>query len=205
MTMLEGRIGDAKGSDGSSGIVRLEKSLAQVVAQVGHGKYYEAAAAGRLFWAANTAAQAISVALATTYTGLMVSNPTGSGVNVIPISVMHASSVDHVAAATRHLIGGFSAAGIVTHTSALIAQSTILDDEAKLAKAKADDQATAVNPKYILAISDLASVGEDPKGGMSMADLNGMFVVPPGGWIAIGALTAVTGFGSIVWEEIPIA
>jgi hypothetical protein len=31
-----------------------------------------------------------------------------------------------------------------------------------------------------------------------------MFTIPPGGYIAIGALTAVTGLGHWVWEEKPI-
>ena len=207
MTMLEGRVGEVKGADGASGIVRLEKSLAQVVAQAGHGKYYEAAVNGRMFWAANTAAQAISVALTTTYTGLCVSNPANSGVNLVPVSVMQASSVDIAALCTIHLIGGFSAAGVVTHSTALIAQSTLLDNEGRLGKAKADSAATIVNPKYLLALraaSDIVAGTAEFKNGQTLSDLDGMFVVPPGGWVAVGALTATTVLCSFVWEEIPI-
>ncbi|MEO6293047.1 MAG: hypothetical protein ABIO88_10565, partial [Burkholderiaceae bacterium] len=39
-----------------------------------HGRYLTAALEGRLFSASNVAAQAVSVALATTYTGLCLSN-----------------------------------------------------------------------------------------------------------------------------------
>jgi hypothetical protein len=37
-----------------------------------------------------------------------------------------------------------------------------------------------------------------------IADLGGLIIIPPGGFVAIGALTAVTGFGALVWEEQPI-
>lgn len=47
------------------------------------GKYTEAAMEGRLFSVANQAAVATTAALATTWTGLGVCNPTGSGKNII--------------------------------------------------------------------------------------------------------------------------
>lgn len=47
------------------------------------GKYEEAARAGRLFSVANQAAVATTAALATTWTGLGVCNPAGSGKDII--------------------------------------------------------------------------------------------------------------------------
>jgi hypothetical protein len=35
-------------------------------------------------------------------------------------------------------------------------------------------------------------------------DLEGAILIKPGGFVAIGALTAVTGLGSIMWEEVPL-
>lgn len=46
-------------------------------------KYYDAAINGRLFSVANQAAVATTAALATTWTGLGVANPTGSGKNFV--------------------------------------------------------------------------------------------------------------------------
>lgn len=47
------------------------------------GRYMEAAIAGRLFSVANQAAVATTAALATTWTGLGVCNPAGSGKNIV--------------------------------------------------------------------------------------------------------------------------
>ena len=60
---------------------------------------------GLVYSAANQAAQAVSVALATTYTGLGIYNPLGSGVNLVPLKVKFALSVAPAAIATLGLIG----------------------------------------------------------------------------------------------------
>ncbi len=205
MTMQEGRVGDAKGAAGSSGAIRLDTSLAQVVTQAGHGKYYQQAKSNKVFYACNTAAQAITVALATTYTGLCVSNPGTSTVNLVMLRASFAQSAAPSTFPMVSLIGGHSAAGIVTHTTALTNAPNSTQFTGKPAIAKADSACTIVNPFYIHPLFSSPATGTLPVSGTRATfDLDGLFVLPPGAWMAIGALTVATGFSGFVWEEIPI-
>jgi hypothetical protein len=85
------------------------------------GAMTEAAMAGRLFYAANQAGIASSAALTAAYLGVCVSNPAGNSKNLIIRAVGAALIVKPAAAdVTLHLTGGYTAAGVVTHTSALV-------------------------------------------------------------------------------------
>jgi len=95
---------------------------------------------------------------------------------------------------------------VVTHTAALAApgiQSTIINGSSN-SVAKADTQATIVNPYYLMPMGSGFTAAALYATTPNWIDLGGAFIVPPGGWIAWGALTAVTGFGGFMWEEIPI-
>lgn len=201
-----GEIGPQPGSDGVSQLIRQGKT-GEVIVQQLHGRYYEAAVRGSLFNASNVAAQAVSVALATTYTGLCISNPIGSGKNLVMLGCNYALTVAPAAIASLHLIAGYSASTNVTHTTPLASpgiQSGLVGSPTFVSAAKADSAATIVNPGYLIPIGSgftaAALYGTTP----AWINLDGMFIIPPGGWIAIGALTAVTGFGGFVWEEVAI-
>jgi hypothetical protein len=185
-------------------VPRAGRSGATVV-QNAHGRYMEAVKRGNVFIAHNVAAQAVSVALATTYTGLMLSNPANSGKDLVLLGAQFAISVAEVAIATQHLIGGWSATA-VTHTTPLAApgiQNAYLGGAAGVAKV--DSAATIPTPAYILPIRSGFTAGALGGPGMGqIVDLGGLIVIPPGGFIGIGALTAVTGFGALIWEETPI-
>ena len=174
-----------------------------------HGRYMNAALEGRLFTASNVAAQAVSVALTTTYTGLCISNPAGSGKILALLGCQYALSVAPAAIASLHLIAGYSAAGIVTHTTPLAApgiQSAIINGGGFSANsaAKVDSAATIVNPYYLMPIGSGFTAAALYATTPSMIDLGGWPIIPPGGWVAFGALTAVTGFGGFLWEELPL-
>lgn len=171
-----------------------------------HGRYMDAALAGRLFTASNVAAQAVSVALTTTYTGLCLSNPAGSGKNFALLAAQYALTVAPAAIASLHLIAGYSSAGIVTHTTPLAApgiQSTIINGTQGSA-AKVDSAATIVNPYYLMPMGSGFTAAALYAHSPGWIDLGGAFIIPPGGWVAWGALTAVTGFGGFMWEELPL-
>lgn len=171
-----------------------------------HGKYYEQAVRGKLFLASNVAAQAVSVALTATYTGLCISNPLGNTKNLVLLGMQYALSVAPAAIASLHLIGGYSATANVTHTAALAApgiQNCLLG-VGPASTMKADTQATIVNPGYVLPICSGFTAAALPSMTPLWIDLAGLIVVPPGGWVAVGALTAVTGFGGFAWEEVDL-
>lgn len=202
----EAKVGPQKNADGSKNILRADRTGAQIVAD-GHGRYTEAVLRGNVFIAHNVAAQAVSVGLATTYTGLMLSNPHGSGKLLALLAAQFAISVAEVAIATQHLIGGVSQTG-VTHTTPLAApgiQNAYLGGGAG-AVGKVDSAATIPTPGYIAALRSGFTAGALGGPGMGqLADLGGLIIIPPGGFVGIGALTAITGFGMLVWEELDIA
>jgi hypothetical protein len=167
-----------------------------------------------VFSASNVAAQAVSVALTTVYTGLVISNPIGSGKVLEFLSGQYAISVGEAAVATQHLIAGGSSTGIITHTTALAApgiQRALIGQGAGVATssvgsvANADSAATVVNPYYHSSTRGGFTAGALGGPGMGiMLNLEGLVYVGPGGWVAWGALTAITGFGSFIWRELDL-
>jgi len=199
----EFKVGQQLLTPGAKSIGRGGRSGEQIVAD-GHGRYQEAVLGGNVFYAHNVAAQAVSVALATAYTGLCLSNPMGSGKNLVLLAAQFAITVAEAAIASQHLIGGYSTTA-VTHTTPLAApgiQSALLNGQSN-SIAKVDSSATIPTPGYIWPLR--AGFTAAALGGPSLGafDYGGLFVIPPGGFIAIGALTAVTGFGAFAWEEVP--
>lgn len=170
-----------------------------------HGRHLDAALARRTFWAANQTATTWSVALNTTHTGFVLSNPRASGVNLVPLFAGFALSVAPAGIASIGLFAGNSADGIVTHTTPLVEYPTMLDSDQGTGVGNADAAATLVGtPRWILPLMSGFTAGALPSTSPNLLPLEGVFVVPPGAYIGLGALTAAVGFGAMVWEEIPI-
>ena len=203
--LAEYRTGPIISSDGAVNPGRVDK-LGAVVTTDAHGRYQEATIRGNVFSASNQAAQAVSVALATTYTGLCISNPLGNTKNLVMLGCQYALTAAPAGIASLHLIAGFSATANVTHTAALAApgiQNGLIGTGPN-STAKADSSATIVAPGYLIPLVSGFTAAALPSMSTGWIDLGGMFIIPPGGWIAIGALTAVTGFGGFTWEEVAI-
>lgn len=199
--ITEGKVGIQTLSDGSVSELRTGKTGELVASQL-HGQYYEQSSRRQLFWAANQSAQAVSAALATTYTGLCVYNPIGSGVLLSLLRIKFALSVAPAAIATIGLISGYTESGGVTaQTTPLTVGNCRIggQDSAGIALSAA----TIVTPTWLAQLYDGFTAASLPAP-TPPVDLGGMYTVPPGAFVAIGALTAVTGLGSIVWEEIPL-
>src|SRR3990167_9946018 len=90
------KVGPVVAADGQTVSGRADKTGAQIISSI-HGKYAESVLRGNVYSAANVAAKAASVALTTTYTGLCVSNPAGSGRNLVILGFQYAVSVAEVA------------------------------------------------------------------------------------------------------------
>lgn len=202
MLNLAGAVGPQQLSDGSQAPLRLGNH-GDLVTSLLHGRYHELAKRGQLWWASNQAAQAISVALNTTYTGLCLSNPLNSGKNLELLLVGYALSVAPAAIASIHLIGGSSPSTNVTHTTPVTPRNALLGN-ADTPAAKVDSAATIPTPEYLMSLMGGFTAGALPSSPNALFDIGGAFVLGPGGFIAIGALTAVTGFGSFLWAEVPI-
>jgi hypothetical protein len=188
-----------------------------------HGKYYAgvygtpaivspatAAKAGACFRGANQSSVSLSAALATTYTGLCLSNPAASTVN---LSVKKVGGVLTSTVSQQiglGLIAGWSAAGIVTHTTPI--NTAILNSYVGAAasagsvvgpasQANLDAACTLVGtPAWMdWLVANAASTSTIS----FYADLDESLIIPPGGYIAIGATAGQGGFfGSFFWEEL---
>ena len=197
------KVGPVVAADGQTVSGRADKTGAQIISSI-HGDYAESVLRLDVHTACNVAAKAISVGLTTTYTGLCLSNPAGSGKNLVMLLAQYAISVAEAAIAPQFLIAGYSSAGIVTHTVALPApgiQNGFINGT-NSSVANADTEATIVNPYYLMPIRGGFTAGAlGGPGSGQIINLKGWPIIPPGGWIAFGALTAITGFGAFVWKE----
>lgn len=169
----------------------------EMVVQELHGRYYESMRSGLMFSAANQAAQAVSVALSTTYTGILLYNPVGSNRILVPNKIKYALTVAQVAIASIGLIAGTS---VTTQTTQLGIQCNQIGNAAT-GVGKVMSAATTGTPTWIAHNIDGFTAGA-LSAPTPMVDLEGVFGILPGAFIAIGALTAVTGLGFISWEEI---
>lgn len=158
---------------------------------------------GKIFGAANQAAQAVSVALATTYTGLGLYNPPGSGVNLVPLKLKFALSVAPAAIATIGLLGGWAAGGAVTAQTAKLAVQNGIIGNSGTGVGIALSAATITTPTWLEQLVDGFTAAALPSPSPP-AYLDGHIALAPGAFLGIGALTAVTGLGSIFWAELPV-
>lgn len=193
-------VGQQVVSDGAVSSARGGRTGETITSDL-HGRYFEQAARRNIFSAASQAATAWSVALNTTYTGLVLSNPAGSGVNLVPIQLAFVAQVAPAAVATIGLMTGFLSAGLTVHTTPLLPVSTFIGSPkgTGLVDAAATLPITPVWANHLFTVFTTLS-SQVP----GLSDIGGLFIVPPGGFIAIGALTAVTGLASMSWEEVVI-
>lgn len=195
-----GQVGPQTVGDGTSPVARMGKSAELVIQQL-HGRYFEQMYRGNIYSAANQSAQAISAALATTYTGILLYNPVGSGKILVPLKLKYALSVAPAAIATIGLLAGFSnTGGVTTQTTNLTIQSTQIGN-LSVGVAKCLSAATIVTPTWIQEMVDGFTAAALPAPS-PIVDLEGLYGILPGGFLGIGALTAVTGLGSMTWEEV---
>jgi hypothetical protein len=186
--------------DNSLVTIKLDQNSNTLVSQYG-SKYQYLVGKGNVFYAASQAATTWSVALATTHTGLVLSNPVNSGKNLVILKAGFALSVAPAAISHIGLFAGFSSAGITVHTTPLAIQNCLIGGAAS--SVNADGAATLVGTAtWITPIMGGFTAAALPSTSPSWIDVDGAIVVKPGGYFGIGALTASVGFGSILWAEI---
>jgi hypothetical protein len=172
-----------------------------------HGRYYETNNSKSLFSGSNQTGQVTTVGLATTYTGLCLSNPIGSGVNLVLNKVSAAFPVAFAAGAVVGVMTGYNATTNVTHTAAIVPKSqfigtgptplALVDSSATLPTAPTlNTVLSAIGTAAITAVSTAPAVYED---------LEGSIILPPGAYAAIytsSASGAAGMFASFSWEEV---
>jgi len=169
-----------------------------------HGRYYEQTYRKNVFFAASQAVATTTVGLATTYTGLCLSNPIGSGVTLALNKASIGQSVIETAVDAFGLAVGYSGATNVVHTAALTPQSALIGSGVS-PYGKVDSSATLpVAPTYHSFLQSTSSATTDVTSGMF--DYEGSLILLPGAfviWASPAASVAGMWF-SFQWEENPL-
>jgi hypothetical protein len=202
---LEQVIGPVPRADGlTDGPVRVDREGAAMVGDA-HARYMEAARRGGLFFACNSASQALSLNSATA-TGLILSNPLGSGKNLALVELCVALLTAPAGVSSLILTGHPTVQPTANvHTTPLVIKNALLG-QPSTAVATADSAATLPSAPTIL-----RPVGGGPVATGSVTapfikdEIAGAIVLAPGTSIGLQALTtAISVIASMTWEEFPI-
>ena len=181
------------------GLPVLVDSSGKLITEPGGGKYADAAINGRLFMAANQTPVNTSTTLNTTFTGLALCNPTGSGklliVHEFGWALDQASAGDAVLALATTTDSGFAAD--ITVRCARWGYATSV--------AYADAAATIVAPVIIKIIGSIGTNATTALTNPGLIDLGGSIVLAAGRALVTDT-TLATGATSIqfsfMWEEV---
>lgn len=200
--LIQGVAGIQNNADGSISVaVRAGKQGELSVSEL-HGRYYEQTYRGNVFSVCTQGTGVTTTAaLATTFTGLAVGNPVGSGVNLV-LNKFTCAEFAVGAAATIGIMGG---AGSIT--ASLTPQSRIIGGGAA-SKAVATAGQTISTPVLIATFGStgsLATTGYGLQSGI-VVDLEGSVIIPPGSFVA--SYTAIVTTSalqfSFAWEEVQV-
>ena len=194
-------------ASGGKGPLRLNTEGGLVVSQA-HGKYYEAVKAGRVYVVANQAAVALTAAMATTYTGLVLFNPSTSTKNFVMLGCGYATTVAVPTATVLGLMTGtvvtaatMDAATAVTPRNRLIGttntSSAIVDNGCTL------NGTPVLEQVFGSAWTEATTAGT--VGPTTWQDLDGSMIIQPNSYVAFYSFAANTAafILSFMWEEVP--
>lgn len=198
-------VGEQPGGDGANAGDPRYGRLLELIVQDAHGRYAESAYRGRLFLAANQAAQTFGVGLSATVATLSLTNPPGSGRILSLVSYCFCfSAAPAAAAALFHaaFIPGPTTA--ITHTTPETVRPAIFGGPSIGPVGLADRAATLpaapviVRPCY--GVTGAAALTP----GYVRDEIAGEIQLFPGSVWVIQANAAAAGFSSISWEELPL-
>jgi len=193
---------------GQQTIARFGNMGDQIMSEL-HGRYYETTYRRAGFLAANpTAVTTVAVTSGTTVTGLtgiFLSNPVNSPVNLVINKVGFSVTVAPAAVMPVMLGVGYNSATAVTQTTALTVRNAYVGVGAAGygLSSSVVTVPTAPNFTHLLGTVFTTLSTNAP----TVVDLEGSVILPPGGYAGIMSTVAsgASGFfGSIGWEEVPL-
>jgi len=181
----------------------LVDSSGRLIAKAGYGKYAEAVLEGNVFVAANQAAVALTAAFATTYTGLVVENPSGSGKNLIMLEFGYATTV---ATPTATAIGLMTGADAGDAAAAIVPRNR-LKGSTNTSAAIVDNGCTLTGTPVLEQIIASAWTEATTAGSVMaphIVDLNGSLIIQPGYFVAVYSAAANTAafIFHFMWQEV---
>ena len=203
--LSEYRVGPITSVDGGINPGRTDRQGSLAVTQ-GKATYADAVSRGNMYFAANQGGVTLSV-LSATATGFILSNPKGSGRNLLIYEIGALQTGTATAAANAALqvtFGPYSEIAVV-HTTPLTVRNCLLGFGG-VGVGLVDSAATLpVAPVAILnlwqqSISATATVGIPPQ---VLYRCDGLLAVPPGTSISMSSLGTALGYAThMIWEEV---
>jgi hypothetical protein len=200
--LIQGVPGIQNNPDGSLAVALRSGKQGDLSVSELHGRYYEQTYRQNMFSVCTQGTGVTTTAaLATTWTGLAIGNPAGSGVNLV-LNKFTCAQFAVGAAATIGIMGG---AGSIT--ASLTPQSRFIGGGA-VSKAVATAGQTISTPLLIAtfgSVGSLATTGYGLEAGI-VVDLEGSVIIPPGSFVA--SYTAIVTTSALqfsyAWEEVQI-
>jgi hypothetical protein len=203
---LSGLTGPQVLQDGASTAARQGRT-GELVVQELHGRYYEQVYRGNTYAAANTASQVLTLGVAAA-TGLILSNPLGSGKNLAILEICSYVSAAITGVANVALYANINpVAAATTHTTPIVPVAALLGS-GNVPVAKADASATLpAAPTLVRSLYGWHWVtAGTPAAQFGVKDVvDGALLVAPGCAVSVqGVTVASSAISSITWEEVPI-
>ena len=201
--ILQGQVGVQQLAPGAQPIVSLGKAGEVLVSET-QGRYYTLAYNGKVFSSANQAAKALTL-LSSTYTGHLLYNPLGSGINCVVLQCAVSIATAPAGIADMHYEGSSivqtTAPSSVTSNTVI---NSLLGNTAVGATASYNVATLPVTPTVLRGLGG----GPNATGSVStpfiMDDLGGVIIIAPGTYMGLGALTtAISVVASFHWAELP--
>lgn len=157
----------------------------------------------QVYTASTQAGVATSTALSTTQTGFTLTNPAGSGKNLIVLQTTVAMTTAPAAAATIVYAANVNAAAAaVTQTTPLTVRPAVLGKTATGAGLAASAVTLPAAPVVVRALGGPVATGQVAPPYI-MDDVQGALVIAPGSALSINSLTtAISAVISMTWKEV---
>jgi hypothetical protein len=206
MATLQGNQGQASKQIGQNVTLGFGEFSEALVSEL-QARYYENVYRGNVFTASNTAALALSLNSATA-TGLILSNPAGSGKNLVLLEALISVANLPAGQSTLILTANINPIAAATvHTTPLVIANALLGS-ANASVAKADSAATlpvapTIIRSYSFTAATVAASTSFPP--FIKDDIGGAIIVAPGCTVSIQCLvTAATTINTLTWAEVAI-
>ena len=208
-----GLVGPGVATDGTSIPIRQDRTGSQVVVE-SHGRYYESVRRGNCHFVVANITAPPAYTTVTAQGGPVIYNPPGNGYNIVINGVSWAETVAETTAAIALGLTGGPCAGLTGVTAADSSGNCTIGGPATTATLAR--VATINNPLGTSAAAGFFfPLGQLPTSALTaipdsgnLVDLGGLFVVPPGYYIAVSvsaASTASVDWVGVIYEEVPVA
>lgn len=169
-------------------------------------RYYEQAYQGKMFYGANSAAQAISLSNTTTYTGLALANPASSGFNLVVTEIIWTTTIAPTGVGAV-IVGTSPTVALTTGSSTGPGGSNVQLGNGSASIARIGASATlGGNPTFLRPLIGIVESSAAGYASIGYKDeVAGAIIIPPGQQIELVAVTtAITGMGYFSWIELPL-